>query len=140
MATWGLLKILMKNSFVSLHYYQELYQRLQTLKLGSKSIETFHKEMEVTMMRANIVENARATKARFLSGLNSEIANVVKLYSYETLEEMVHMAIKVKRQLRRYAYLKETLFTNPISKTTTKFEGGHQNHYLEKNGKKIREK
>jgi hypothetical protein len=49
------------------------------------------------LIRANIVEDTRATKARFLSGLNREIVNVVELHSYEILEEMVHMAMKIKK-------------------------------------------
>lgn len=38
---------------------------------------------------------------RFLSGLHHEIANVVKLNHYVELEDMVHMAIKVERKLKR---------------------------------------
>ena len=38
---------------------------------------------------------------RFLNGLNRDIANVVELQHYMELEDMVHMAIKVERQLKR---------------------------------------
>ncbi|KAL4295181.1 hypothetical protein GQ457_12G014720 [Hibiscus cannabinus] len=51
--------------------------------------------------RANIVEDREATMARFLAGLNTEIANVVELQHYVELEDMVHMAIKVEKQQRR---------------------------------------
>ena len=39
--------------------------------------------------------------ARFLNGLNRDIANVVELQHYVELEDMVHMAIKVEQQLKR---------------------------------------
>jgi hypothetical protein len=39
--------------------------------------------------------------ARFLNGMNQDIANVVELQYYVELEDMVHMAIKVERQLKR---------------------------------------
>ena len=39
-----------------------------------------------------------ATIARFLNGLNRDIANVVELQHYEELEDMVHMATKVERR------------------------------------------
>ena len=42
-------------------------------------MEDYHKEMEVLMIRANIVEDREATMARFLAGLNREIQNVVEL-------------------------------------------------------------
>lgn len=40
-------------------------------------------------------EDREATMARFLVGLNRDIANVVELQHYVELEDMVHMAIKV---------------------------------------------
>ena len=39
--------------------------------------------------------------ARFLNELNRDIANVVELQHYVELEDMVHMATKVERQLRK---------------------------------------
>ena len=53
------------------------------------------------MIRANGVEEREATMARFLNGLNRNIANVVELQHYVELEDMVHMATKVERQLRK---------------------------------------
>ena len=53
------------------------------------------------MIRANVVEDREATLTRFLNGLNRDIANVVELQHYVELEDMVHMAIKVERQLRK---------------------------------------
>jgi hypothetical protein len=47
------------------------------------------------------VEDREATMARFLNGLNRDIANVVELQHYVELEDMVHMAMKVERQLKR---------------------------------------
>ena len=39
--------------------------------------------------------------ARFLAGLNREIQNVVELQHYVELEDLVHMAIKIKNQVKR---------------------------------------
>ncbi|GKV11625.1 hypothetical protein SLEP1_g22866 [Rubroshorea leprosula] len=72
------------------------------LTQGSKSVEDYHKEMEIAMVRVNVVEEDReATMARFLHGLNPDIANVVELQHYVELEDMVHMAMKVQRELKR---------------------------------------
>ena len=64
-------------------------------------MDDYHKEMEIAMISANVVEDREATMARFLNGLNRDIANVVELQQYVELEDMVHMAIKVERQLKR---------------------------------------
>ena len=53
------------------------------------------------MIRANVVEDREATMDKFLKGLNLDIANVVELQHYVKLEDMVHMAIKMERQLRK---------------------------------------
>jgi hypothetical protein len=49
--TWGELKALMRRRFVPSHYYRDLYQKLQNLTLGSRSVENYHKEM---VMRINM--------------------------------------------------------------------------------------
>jgi hypothetical protein len=68
---------------------------------GNKSMEEYHKELEMTMIRANVNEDEEMTISRFLNGLNIDIANVVELQSYVDLEELVHLAIKVEGQLKR---------------------------------------
>ena len=65
------------------------------------SVEDYYTEMEVAMVRANVVEDKEATIARFLGGLNREIANIVELHHYGELEEMLHLAIKVERRLKK---------------------------------------
>ncbi|KAK8560080.1 hypothetical protein V6N12_012883 [Hibiscus sabdariffa] len=98
---WAEMKRIMHKRFVPSHYHRDLFQKLQGLKQGHRSVEDYFKEMEMAMMRANIAEDREATMARFLNGLNTDIANVVELQHYVELDEMVHMAIKVERQQRR---------------------------------------
>ena len=62
-------------------------------------MEDYYKEMEIAMTQTNVEEDREAT--RFLVGLNREIANLVELYHYVELEDMVHMAIKIENQLKR---------------------------------------
>uniref|UniRef100_A0A2N9FQI2 Reverse transcriptase domain-containing protein n=1 Tax=Fagus sylvatica TaxID=28930 RepID=A0A2N9FQI2_FAGSY len=95
--TWGELKALMRRRFVSNHFYRDLYQKLQNLTQGSRSVEDYYKEMEVAMIRANVEEDREATMARFLSGLNRDIANVIELQHYVEIEDMVHMGMKWDR-------------------------------------------
>ncbi|KAH9769333.1 Endonuclease [Citrus sinensis] len=53
------------------------------------------------MIRANMEEDRESTMARFLNGLNREIADKVELQHYVEIEEMVHKAIKIEQQLKR---------------------------------------
>ncbi|KAL4361689.1 hypothetical protein GQ457_04G022750 [Hibiscus cannabinus] len=74
--------------------------------------------MEVAMIRANIDEDREATMARFLAGLDPNIASVVELQHYVEIDDMVHMAMKVEKQLKR----KGTSRT--YGSSTTKWGGG----------------
>ncbi|KAL5540700.1 hypothetical protein UlMin_045815 [Ulmus minor] len=91
--TWDEMKAIMRKRF------------LQSLRQGLSSVEDYFKEMEIAMIRANVEEDREATMARFLVGLNRDIANVVELQHYVELEDMVHMAIKVEQQLKRKGHI-----------------------------------
>ena len=77
--TWEEMKRVMRNRFVSTYYYRELYNKLQNLRQGNRSVKEYYKEMKVAMSRENIEEDREATMARFLAGLNKHIQNVVEL-------------------------------------------------------------
>lgn len=99
--SWEEMKMVMRRRFVPSHYFRDLHNKLQNLKQGSKGVEDYFKEMEVTMIRANIDEDREATMARFLHGLNFEIRDRVEMYHYVEIEDMVHMAVKIEKQLKR---------------------------------------
>ena len=77
------------------------YQRIQSLSQGSRSVKDCHKEMEITMIRANVVKDRKTIMAKLLNVLNKKIINVVQLQHYVQLEDMVYMATKIERQLTR---------------------------------------
>ena len=115
--TWEEMKRVMRKRFVSTYYYRELYNKLQNLRQGNRSVKEYYKEMKVAMTRANIEEDREATMARFLAGLNRQIQNVVELQHYVELEDMVHMAIKIENQVKRRDSTNTCSEPNPISST-----------------------
>ncbi|XP_016732773.1 uncharacterized protein [Gossypium hirsutum] len=118
-SSWTEMKAVMRKRFIPSYYYRELYQKLQNLTQGNRSVEDYFKEMEIAMIRANVDEDREATMARFLVGLNRDIANVVELQHYVEVVDMVHVAIKVEKQLKR----KGTSRTFP---STNNFQRGNQ--------------
>jgi hypothetical protein len=44
------IKAIMRKKFIHGHYYLELYQKSQNLTQGSKSVENYHKEIELSMI------------------------------------------------------------------------------------------
>jgi len=64
---------------LSLIITREVYNRLKYLYQGSKSVNKYFMEMEIAMIRTNVSEDRETTMARFLNGLNIDIANVIEL-------------------------------------------------------------
>ncbi|XP_038976183.1 uncharacterized protein LOC120107097 [Phoenix dactylifera] len=98
--TWDEMKAVMRKRFVPSPYYRDLHRKLQSLTQGSMSVEDYYKEMEIAMIRANVEEDREATMARFIGGLKKEIADVVELQHYIEMEDLLHKAILVERQLK----------------------------------------
>lgn len=98
---WEDLKAMMRKRYVPSHYTRLLHDKLQKLKQGGKSVEEYFKDLEVAKIRANVEESREVTMARFMSGLNYEIRDVVELQDHLDLEELVHQATKVEQQLKR---------------------------------------
>lgn len=70
-------------------------------------MDEYFKEMELSMMRANVDDDQEATIARFLHGLNLGIADIIELQHYFELSDMVHQALKVEEQLKRKGLAKK---------------------------------
>lgn len=100
-ATWARMKRVMRKRFIPSHFPRELQQRLQTLKQGSISVDEYFKAMDMAMIQANCMEEEEATMARFLNSLNKEIADVVELQQYVTIDELVDLSVKVENQNKR---------------------------------------
>ncbi|XP_057418510.1 uncharacterized protein LOC130712707 [Lotus japonicus] len=94
------MKAVMRRRFVPSHYHRDLHRKLQSLTQGSMSVEDYYKEIEIVMMRANIEEDREATMARFIGGLKKEIADVVELQYYVEMEDLLHKAVQVEKQLK----------------------------------------
>ena len=91
------MKGVMHKKYVPSYYHRVLHHQLQRLTQGLKFVDEYSKKMETLMIKANIVEEEEQTIARFLSGLNKELADVVELQPYTDLDDLVNLAIKVKR-------------------------------------------
>ncbi|GKE91917.1 putative gag-pol polyprotein, partial [Tanacetum coccineum] len=90
--TWSKLKECMKKRFVPHSYKQELYIQISSLKLGTKEVVDYIWEFEQLKIRTNVREAEEYTIARFIGGLNSTIAEKLKLQPLWTFEDACKMA------------------------------------------------
>ena len=110
------MKKVLRERFVSSYYGRDLHNKLQRLIQGNKSVDEYYKEMEISLIRAQIEESQEATMAKFLHGLNREIQDIVELHHYASLKDLIHQAIKVEQQLKRKQIYKKS----PYDSTTWK--------------------
>ena len=91
----------MRKKFIPSYYSRDFYQKLQTLTQGSRSVEYFYKDIEATMLRANIQEGHEATMVRFLNGLKLQIVKRLELYPYVEIGEIIDKVVKIEQRLKR---------------------------------------
>ncbi|XP_070042718.1 uncharacterized protein [Nicotiana tomentosiformis] len=65
----------------------------EILKQGTMTVDEYFKAMDMAMIQDNCMEKEEATMARFLNDLNREIANVVEIQQYVTIDEVVRRTI-----------------------------------------------
>ena len=114
------MKTIMQKRFIPNHYHRDLLRKLQGLTQGSKSVEDYYKEMEMAMIRARMEEDDETTMVRFINGLNREIVDVVDLHHYVDMEELLHRAIKVEKQLKYRGTSKSGVTSNSPWKSNWK--------------------
>ncbi|RDY11949.1 hypothetical protein CR513_03318, partial [Mucuna pruriens] len=90
--TWVDLRRELRSKFVLASYTKDLYNKLERI------VEEYYKDIEVALLRANMLESNEATMARFLHWLNRDIHDVVKLYHYTSMDDLVHKATRIGRE------------------------------------------
>jgi len=127
-STWEELKALMRRRYVLSYYHRQLLSKLQSLTQGSKSVEEYHRDMEMVLIRANLHKDEDALIVRFLNGLNHDIKDIVELQNYLDLQELLHQAIRVEQQLKRkgkFSALKNNNLTYSSSRLKDNKKGGN---------------
>ncbi|VFQ77859.1 unnamed protein product [Cuscuta campestris] len=94
--TWLKMRALMKKKFLPEQYVRDNFARLQQLRQGTRTVEDYTREFEELLMRCDLQEDDSQTLVRYLFGLNTKIANVVELQTYDTFEELSKLALKGK--------------------------------------------
>ncbi|CAA7031823.1 unnamed protein product [Microthlaspi erraticum] len=100
-STWEEMKRIMRQRFIPSYYQRELHSKLRRLTQGTKTVEEYFQEMEVMILRANVIADREATMSRFIGGLNREIHDVVEMQNCVGLESMLHKAVLAEQQLKR---------------------------------------
>ncbi|GJY64922.1 transposon ty3-I gag-pol polyprotein [Tanacetum coccineum] len=93
--TWSKMKEKMKQKFLPSYYIPASFSQLHSLKQGGGTAEDYSREFEYLLLKCDIPEDDPHTLVRYLGGLESRVAHVVELHTYQTLAELTLLAHKV---------------------------------------------
>jgi len=120
---WNDLRRALRRRHIPSYYNRELMFKLQRFQQKNMSVDEYRQKMEFSMMRASIRKEETTTISRFLSGLNLEIRDRVKLLPYRDLNDLIKLSIKVVQQiLRKESSHKKSSYSNSYPKKEYKKE------------------
>jgi hypothetical protein len=81
------------------------------LKQGARSVEEYYQELQIGMLRCNLEETEDAAMARFFSGLNCEIQDILEYKDYANITRLFHFACKAEREVQGHHASAKTNFS-----------------------------
>jgi len=103
--TWEKMRRELSKKFLPSHYYQDNFIQLQNLRQKNLSVEEYTREFEKLMMKCDIHEREEQTIARYLGGLNTDVAHPVQLQQYWSLDDVIRLAMRVEKHLpKKHSY------------------------------------
>jgi hypothetical protein len=97
--TWKDMKIIFRKECVPEYYVDNLLAKLNSLKQGDNSIETYYHNLKFHIMHCGLEECEEFIENRFVSGLNTEILDMLLHEIYNSLTRLVELASKIEIQL-----------------------------------------
>ncbi|XP_022001881.1 uncharacterized protein LOC110899297 [Helianthus annuus] len=99
--TWTKMKKCLRSNFLPHNFQRLMYQRLQNLKQGAKSVDDYTTEFYQLIARNDIQEPEEQLVSRYIGGLRVQIMESVNLFDLLTIPEAHQRALAFEKQNRR---------------------------------------
>ncbi|XP_074302992.1 uncharacterized protein LOC141637408 [Silene latifolia] len=96
--SWHVLKLKLRKRYVPATHRLTTYRKITDLTQGRLSVLEYINEFENLALMGDLVEDEDIRMARFLRGLNRNIAHVVELQNYSDFDTLCSMCLKVEAQ------------------------------------------
>eukprot|EP00268_Persea_americana_P043447 TRINITY_DN43680_c1_g1_i1.p1 TRINITY_DN43680_c1_g1~~TRINITY_DN43680_c1_g1_i1.p1 ORF type:complete len:213 (+),score=30.45 TRINITY_DN43680_c1_g1_i1:507-1145(+) len=100
-ATWEKMKKYMHSMFLPYNFQRTLYQRLQNLRQGTRTVEDYTTQFYQLVARNEIQELEDQLVARYIGGLRVQIQDTVNLFDPVSVSAAHQRALQVEKQLMR---------------------------------------
>ncbi|CAA7046444.1 unnamed protein product [Microthlaspi erraticum] len=98
--SWEKLKSKMQKTFLPYNYEHLMFQKLQNLKQGSRSVEEYATEFFLLITRIDLQDSEQQLVARFVGGLRQNIQHTLNLFNPLSVAEAHQQALTVETQTR----------------------------------------
>ncbi|XP_050218370.1 uncharacterized protein LOC126669084 [Mercurialis annua] len=99
--TWEKMKKHLKTTFLPYNFQRLMYQKLQNLRQGSKSVDDYTTEFFQLIAQNEIQETEDQLVARYIGGLRVSIQDTVNLFDPVSLSAAYQKALQIEKQSRR---------------------------------------
>lgn len=90
----------MRRSFLSYNYERTLYNKLQNLRQGSRTVEDYANDLFQISARTPTVETEEQLVSRFIGGLRSQLQNALQQFNPTSVSEAHQRALGMKQQFK----------------------------------------
>ena len=98
--TWERLKKHMRRAFLPYNYERTLYNKLQTLRQGSRSVDEYATDFFLMVARTTLAETEEQLVSRFIGGLRFQIQTALQQFNPTTVSEAHQRALAMELQFR----------------------------------------
>lgn len=98
--SWDKLSWKLKKTFLPYNYDQLMFQRLHTIRQGTRSVADYSTEFFLLLHRVDVQDSERQLVARFTAGLRQQIQHTINLFNPLTLSEAHQQALTIEAQTK----------------------------------------
>ncbi|XP_026456193.1 uncharacterized protein LOC113357124 [Papaver somniferum] len=98
--SWDKLTSKLKKTFLPYNYDQLMFQRLHTIRQGTRSVADYSTEFFLLLNRVDIQDSERQLVAWFTAGLRQQIQHTINLFHPLTMSEAHQKALTIEAQTK----------------------------------------
>ncbi|KAI9174834.1 hypothetical protein LWI28_023368 [Acer negundo] len=109
LSDWEKMKQKLRKEFLPHNFTRLMYQRLQNLRQGMRSVDEYTTEFYELLVRNDIEETQDQLVSRYCGGLRTQILDMVNLFDPVTVTEAHQRALQLEKTLSRKSNSGQTL-------------------------------
>ena len=98
--TWSKLEKVLRKAFLPYNFDRTMYNRLQNLRQGSRSVDDYAEEFTLLLTRTEVFDSEIQLVSRFIGGLKPQLQNAMSQFDPLTVAEAHRRAVAFESQFK----------------------------------------